>query len=208
MNRLARIGLVLLLAGGGVAQARGYARGGYGFHGGYRGYGVHRGYGFHHGSFGYGYNAFYGRRAFGFRYGYPFFTGSYYVPFAPFPSDYSDYYPYPAAPAVTVVYPPPPPQSYAPVVITQQIPPPAPPVVREYRVYRPAEPESRPALYLIAFNDGVIRAAVAYWIDRQTLHYVTREREHRQATLESVDRSFTQRLNRERGMTFSFVTVE
>jgi hypothetical protein len=75
-------------------------------------------------------------------------------------------------------------------------------------VHRPAEPESRPALYLIAFKDAVIRAAVAYWIDRQTLHYVTRDREHRQAPLESVDRSFTQQLNRERGMTFSFANGE
>ena len=38
-------------------------------------------------------------------------------------------------------------------------------------------------VYLIAFRDHTIRAAVAYWVDGNTLHYVTLEHESKQALL-------------------------
>jgi hypothetical protein len=53
-------------------------------------------------------------------------------------------------------------------------------------------------IYLIAFQDHVIRAAVSYWVDGTTLHYVTLQREEKQAPLGSVDRDFSVRLNQER----------
>jgi hypothetical protein len=201
MKRMARIALTLLIAGSGLAQGRGYFRGGFGPRVGFRGPGLHhRGFGFRASPFAFRH------RAFGFRSVYPFLVGSYYVPYSPFLSSYSDLYPYPTGPAVSVVYPPA--QAVAPIVITQYIPRREPPsVVREYRSDQSVELESKPALYLIAFKDGVIRASVAYWIDKDSLHYITRNREHRQASLDSVDREFTLRLNRERGVAFSFAPV-
>jgi hypothetical protein len=59
-----------------------------------------------------------------------------------------------------------------------------------------------PLLYLIAFTDGVIRAALAYWVDGDTLHYIDLKREQKQAPLTTVDRAFSRRLNRDRGVQF------
>jgi hypothetical protein len=53
-------------------------------------------------------------------------------------------------------------------------------------------------IYLFAFQDHTIRAAASYWLDGQTLHYVTLQHEERQASLDSVDRPLTLQLNRER----------
>ena len=57
-------------------------------------------------------------------------------------------------------------------------------------------------IYLIAFKDQNIRAAAAYWVNGQTLHYVTLEHEERQVPLTSIDRDLSMRLNRERHVQF------
>ena len=57
-------------------------------------------------------------------------------------------------------------------------------------------------IYLIAMRDHVIRAAASYWVDGQTLHYVTLQHEERQAPLDSVDRGLSMQLNRERRVQF------
>ena len=84
--------------------------------------------------------------------------------------------------------------------------PPAPIVVNEeYRVVRPELPREYdyPLIYLIAFKDGTIRAAVAYWASGRTLHFVTREdNEEHTAPLENVDRDLSRQLNRERRVPF------
>jgi hypothetical protein len=64
-------------------------------------------------------------------------------------------------------------------------------------------PSSSSPVYLIAFRDHTIRAAVAYWVDGNTLHYVTLEHEPRQAQLSSVDNELSNALNRERRVPFS-----
>ena len=82
--------------------------------------------------------------------------------------------------------------------------PPPPPVVREY------SPTTAPAqagkyeepLYLIASHDGTIRAVLAYWVDGATVHYVTMDHEQKQTPLSSIDRMLSERLNRERNVTF------
>jgi len=101
-----------------------------------------------------------------------------------------------------------------PVIIVQnggyEPQPPPRPVVREYVApapqAAPAQPSqaasNEPPLYLIAFQDGTIRAVVAYWVDKGTLHYVTVDHEQKQAQLGSVDRVLSQRLNRERNVAF------
>ena len=56
--------------------------------------------------------------------------------------------------------------------------------------------------YLIAFTDHTIYAAVAYWLEGNTLHYVTNQNTHNQVSLDLVDRELSNRLNRERSVDF------
>ena len=58
-----------------------------------------------------------------------------------------------------------------------------------------------PEHYLIAFKDHTIYAAVAYWVEGDTLHYFTAGNTHNQVSLSLVDTSLTERLNRESGVT-------
>ncbi len=117
--------------------------------------------------------------------------------------DYSYPYQYPygggygnSGPSVMVIsnnaYPPPAPE-----------PPPAP-VVREYppATAAPQATKYEEPLYLIASHDGTIRAVLAYWIDGTTLHYVTMDHAQKQTPLSSIDRSLSDRLNRERNVPF------
>jgi hypothetical protein len=112
-------------------------------------------------------------------------------------------------------------QSYAPpqqmpqVVINQNfIPERATPVMRDYtddasgvQVYeapgrQPVDTsgEEYSSYYLIAFKDHSIYSAFAYWVEGDTLHYVTPQRVHNQASLSLVDRELTATLNRDRNM--------
>jgi hypothetical protein len=53
--------------------------------------------------------------------------------------------------------------------------------------------------YLIAYKDHTIYSAVAYWVERDTLHYFTTGATHNQVSLALVDKDLTQRLNEELG---------
>lgn len=141
-------------------------------------------------------------------------------------------YAQPMAPNVTVVYPqqpPAPPMVIHQQTIVREEPRPG---MREYtqdgrrpdssgmRTYeapapRPApEPEAaavRPkaevveeqaTIYLIALKGQTIYPAYAYWVQGDTLHYVTTQGSHNRATLDQIDRALTERLNRERGVEF------
>jgi hypothetical protein len=139
------------------------------------------------------------------------------VPYPVFVGGYPFGYPEPqAAPNITIVNTPPPtPQ----VVINQNFIPDGQVGLsaREYapedtvdesdvRIY---EAPSRPSVetdfgsnrghsYLVAFKDHSIYSAMAYWIEGDTLHYVTPHGVHNQASLDLIDREFTEQLNRER----------
>jgi hypothetical protein len=80
--------------------------------------------------------------------------------------------------------------------------PPAAPVLREY--VSPPSPQGsyEQPLYLMAFQDGSIRAVLAYWVEGTGVHYITMDHEQKQATLASVDRALSERLNRERNVPF------
>jgi hypothetical protein len=66
-----------------------------------------------------------------------------------------------------------------------------------------AKADAPPApIYLIAFNDHTIVAAIQYWTDGAMLHYVTRDGVHTQRRLDEVDRGLSDRLNRERNLKF------
>jgi endonuclease YncB( thermonuclease family) len=58
---------------------------------------------------------------------------------------------------------------------------------------------SEPQQYLLAFKDHTIYAALAYWVDGDTLHYFTSGNTHNQVSLSLVDKALTERLNREAG---------
>jgi hypothetical protein len=105
------------------------------------------------------------------------------------------------------------------VVINQNFAPDvARPIVREYvpdanggiQVYGPQSqvtpPETTVAeespTFLIAFKDHTIYAAIAYWVEGDTLHYVTNQSTHNQVSLDLVDRELSDRLNRERQVDF------
>ncbi len=136
-----------------------------------------------------------------YSYGYaPFFGG------APLGGDY---YSAPSSqPNVIIVGGQAPVEPSAPVVVNQYVPAPVPqPVIQEI----PTPPEPPPAsdtssgssdIYLIAMKSGLIHAALAYWVEGDQLHYITRDRQHKQIALSSVDRSFSAQLNRERRVKF------
>jgi len=215
------------MSGGGFRGGGGMIGGGFrggGFtHGGFNG-GSFRG-GFNNGFRGFGGAGFrtgFGR-GFGFR-RFGGFYGAYYSPylyssFGYWPGYYNSFgndpyydYPYygssygyaPYQPSVNVVsaYPA---QSQQPSVVYVER---AVPALHEYDEYgqelRPrAASSDSPALYLIAFQNQEIRAAIAYWVDGSTLHYVNPQHEEKQAPLDSVDRQLSVRLNRERRVQFS-----
>ena len=184
--------------GGGGFRGGGFTGGGF-RGGGFRG-------GFNHGFIGgRGFNGFgrygYGRTylSVGFYGGYwPYWGGFGYwdpwywdYPYYSYPyygGGYDPYYYY--SPSTTIVYPP-----------SQPVQP-ARPARPEIREYRDEYGQAREVTYLIAFKDGVIRAAISYWADGNTLHYVTRDRQEHTVPLEEVDRGFSERLNRDQRVPF------
>jgi hypothetical protein len=194
--------------GGFLSAHAGFAAGwsGYRGHGGYHGFGGYRGYGVYGGysgvrGWGYPYYSDYGwSPAYGWGFGLGYRNGY---------SDWEwgdwDYPRYPAhSPNVTVVYAPPAPAPRSTTVYVER----ARPVVREYDEWGQEHPvSSTPSasvkpIYLIAFRDGVIRAARSWSVAGDTLRYVTEQNEQRSAPLSSIDRPTSERLNRERRVPF------
>jgi hypothetical protein len=197
-------------SGGGFRGGGGAFRGGGGSRGGFRGVGGFRGrYGFR-GLYGYGWGYPY--------YGYPGFFGDYGDYCDGFYSDcygngygsgYSGYGPdyggYPGYGSPS--YSSPSPQV---LIISNQGPPPGvvgpvPPSPSVWNAGPNAQASQKyqDPLYLLAMNDGTIRAVLAYWVDGATVHYVTMDHVQKQTPLASLDRSLSVRLNSERHVTFS-----
>ncbi|MEQ1949289.1 MAG: hypothetical protein ABL995_19000 [Bryobacteraceae bacterium] len=57
-------------------------------------------------------------------------------------------------------------------------------------------------IYLIAMKDHTIYPALAYWVENDTLHYVTMNGAPNRVSLSLVDRDLSIRLNDERGLPF------
>jgi hypothetical protein len=114
------------------------------------------------------------------------------------------YWVQPQAPApMTVV------QQHAPVVMNNPsyVPDTAKPVMREYfaesRPYEAAEGKKTAAsVTLIAFKDGTLVQAVAYWYENGTMHYVKPDHKMASVALAHVDKESSERFNRERGLSF------
>jgi len=184
------------MGGGGVFRGGGIGRFS-GFRGGYGGYGGYYG----------SYYSPYFYSGYGLGYGYGYGYSPWYDDYGYSSSSYPAYsYPvYQPSPNVNVVYAPPA-QAQAPTTVYVERPN---SLTREYDQYgqqsnRPmAATDSASPLYLIAFRDHTIRAAAAYWVEGDTLHYITQEHEQKQAALGTVDRDLSGQLNRERRVAFS-----
>ena len=57
--------------------------------------------------------------------------------------------------------------------------------------------------YLISYKDHTIYSALTYWLEGDTLHYVTTQNTHNQATLSLIDLDKTYKLNEDRSVPFS-----
>lgn len=128
-------------------------------------------------------------------------------------SDYEGYYDQSSGygsqtqPNITIVNNPAPPPVAPTVVINQYLAPPLDPGVSEAtHVFQPsstypsesaaADPTPpSPHYYLIAYKDHSVYSALAYWIEDQTLHYVTPQQTHNQASVDLIDMDFTKKLN-------------
>jgi hypothetical protein len=189
-------------SGGGFRGGSGGGfRGGGGYRGGYRGIGGFRGY--------------YGNRGY---FGYPFYYGGLYGGYCGafwdcggygYGGDYgygSGYPGYAGADYGAPSYSSPNPQV---LIISNQAPPqpvivqPSPaPAAWNAGPNDQASQKYQDPLYLLAMNDGTIHAVLAYWVDGATVHYVTMDHEQKQTPLSSLDHSLSERLNRERNVTF------
>jgi len=92
-----------------------------------------------------------------------------------------------------------------PTTIVQQLPAPAPSASAAWYSGPGSAVQAKKyeePLYLLAMKDGTIHAVTAYWVDGATVHYVTMDHEQKQTPLASLDRSLSERLNRERNVTF------
>lgn len=131
-------------------------------------------------------------------------------------------------PNVTIVMPPVQPQPSAPpVTIQQYFGEGAKPEVRDYgpngeelpresaapsgsvQTYRSpakkpaaAPPDDDRIMFMIALKDSSVYTAAAYWVEGETLHYITTQGEHNQVSLDLVDRATSDKLNRGRKVTF------
>lgn len=171
--------------------------GGAGFVGGFRGGGF-RGTGFRSGGFRGGGSRFsFSTGFYGWPYAYGWGWPSYYYGGYPYydygyPYNYYDYpydnnYGYVSAPAY---------QSAPPVVIEQNYAPSAPSSASSGSFYR------TPDFYLIAFNDHTIQAALNFRVEGDQILWTTREHVDKQAPLSSVDRRFSEQINRDRRVEF------
>ncbi len=70
---------------------------------------------------------------------------------------------------------------------------------------RRAQPvdDDKPTIYLIAFRDHTILPALAYWVEGDTLNYITEKGTPNRATLSLIDKAFSRQLNSERSVEFS-----
>jgi hypothetical protein len=158
---------------------------------------------------GYGYqgrNGRSGRNSPGYAYGYSFYVPNYYDGF----DDGGAYAPsYGAAPlAPQEAYAPPVPQQ--PVIINQYFgAQPLPPQGNEPQQIIDAQSAQGEVIgtpqnyYLIAYKNHAVYAALAYWVEDRTLHYVTTQNTHNQASLDLIDVTLTKSLNQSREVPFT-----
>jgi hypothetical protein len=80
--------------------------------------------------------------------------------------------------------------------------PPSHPYADAADARRGAAASDQPTIYLVALRDHTIVQALGYWMEGNTLHYVSAEHTLNQLSIDLVDRDLSQRLNDERGLDF------
>jgi hypothetical protein len=60
----------------------------------------------------------------------------------------------------------------------------------------------KPTIYLIALKDSTIRQAIGYWIEDETLQFVTPQGKISHITLDNLDKQLSEQLNSERNLDF------
>jgi len=135
----------------------------------------------------------------------PVYYGGYYYD----PSAFADQAPAPSYYGDPGAYAAP---SQAPVVIINQAlpgsapmpmtmaPPESAPPVSDQSSYQQAEP--RPTIYLVALTDHTILPTIAYWVEGDTLTYITAEGDQNRLSMALVDRDFSKKLNDDRHVEF------
>jgi hypothetical protein len=105
-----------------------------------------------------------------------------------------------------------PPEPQQPVIINQYFstPPPqpqqnpAPAPSQTSNTQAPGDLLATPqSYYLIAYKNHQVYPALAYWVEDKTLHYVTTENTHNQASLDLIDVARSKSLNRDRDVPFT-----
>jgi hypothetical protein len=157
-------------------------------HSGFSGFGTSlhgwRGYG--HGlSIGLGYGRGLGYYGLGYGGFWPGYIGGAYYPYTSYGS-----YGYTAAPNV--------------IIILRNRPAATQTIVRRQRSNGDADTslERSPAYFLIAAKDGAIYSAAAYWVEDETLHFITTDGRHDHLEMAQVDRALSQKLNQSRRVAF------
>jgi hypothetical protein len=95
------------------------------------------------------------------------------------------------------------------VIINQYFGYPAPPggeqgMAQPEGAVHPGDPMGEPQnYYLIVYKDNSVHAALAYWVEGGTLHYVTTDNAHNQVSLDLVDVAASTKLNSDHSVPFS-----
>jgi hypothetical protein len=128
-----------------------------------------------------------------------------YFDYLDYQSQYAAQYAPPASPA--------PAQPQQPVIINNYYGVPAPgqapeetspPPANTNNTQAPGDPIGTPQnYYLIAYKNHAIYAALAYWVEDKTLHYVTTQNTHNQASLDLIDITLSKSLNQGRDIPFA-----
>ena len=74
--------------------------------------------------------------------------------------------------------------------------------IRRFDATTSAVRDQQPTLYLIAMQDHSIVAAIGYWVEGDTLNYITQDGNQNRVSLALVDRDFSKQLNDDRHVDF------
>ncbi|HTA46431.1 MAG TPA: hypothetical protein VK789_28505 [Bryobacteraceae bacterium] len=147
------------------------------------------------------------RGAYGYPWGYSYYVPGYfdYLDTDSYPAPYSGAAAVPPTPA----YAPAPGAPQQPVIINQYFGAQGP-ESQENNSGAPAPDKQRTAssgapenYYLIAYKNHAIYSALAYWVEDRTLHYVTTQNTHNQASLDLIDLNLTKTLNQSNDVPFT-----
>ena len=81
--------------------------------------------------------------------------------------------------------------------LEQRLSTPPPARIQQEQVQDPS-----PTIYLIAMKDGNIVAALGYWMEGDTLNYITRDANRNRVSIDRVDKEFSAKLNADRKVDF------